>query len=318
MTSSDEMTALERALEQLNIRVDPNAIAPAAHTCPTCDGMGYVQRPVKYGHPDFGKLYECPDPGCTKRIQHQRERAKKLMRAAAIPESYLSYSFATWTDQLPATARAGKEIALAVGQFVATRPTSAFLLTEALTGSGIPYKLHEADINSDREDDWYERLTIGNRVIRNSYGSSLVLSGDYGTGKTGLTVAIANALIEQGLAVVYIRLPNWIKEIQATYGAGDGDDLLARLTAPMRDADVVIVDECNVEDITPHKRTLLADYIIQPRWERRPGKPIILTTNLTAAEFEQQWGGLIATRVFEIAHWINLSGMRLRPLNKPV
>jgi len=90
------MKSLNEILKQTGWR-DATPPASAAHApdpseeeeaCPLCGGAGYVRRPVRLGHPDFGKAFPCR---CTEN-ERQEEKIARLQRYSGLgPLSRLTF-----------------------------------------------------------------------------------------------------------------------------------------------------------------------------------------------------------------------------------
>jgi hypothetical protein len=323
-----------------------------AHICPTCLGYGVVSGGYPLGHPNYGKLSPCPEPGCPVIREHQQKRAEALAKKheCYFDESYSRYTFESW-GQIPEAHLKGKQAAAMFASYMVDNNARPFWATDVLQAFKVDYKPAQRQTGPNlalpENRPAAVQFEIGGGVYTqpNSYGSWLVLSGDYGTGKTGLAMAVHNALRAAGFYVLYIRLPDLIRDIQRTYGypntvegRSQAQEDLDRLTLPLIEADVLVVDEANVQtdgygQASQDKEGLFMDYIIGPRHAAGADKPVIMTTNLAQymtaeqrsqarrvgldVDFAYHWRNRIATRVFERAHWLTLAGPRLRHYNAP-
>lgn len=66
----------------------PQADAARRQPCPRCGGAGFLRYPVPYGHPDFGKLRECPE---CQTVAARRVQAMQSM--SSLRGSLLTYTF---------------------------------------------------------------------------------------------------------------------------------------------------------------------------------------------------------------------------------
>jgi DNA replication protein DnaC len=128
-------------------------------------------------------------------------------------------------------------------------------------------------------------------------GRGLWLFGDTGTGKTTLAMLISKAALEAGKTVAIYSLPKLLARIRRTYDSEPGGDsylsFFERLTS---------VDLLHIDDLGAEKRT---DWVIEQlyalvneRYER--GRSIVVTTNLAAAELQEQIGERTVSRLTEI------------------
>lgn len=290
--------------------------------CDVCSDRGVIKYAVAPSDGRHGKLYLCTNPDCPKvraQIRERFEKLKTLYQVDMDAEAYESYTFETWRA-LAAEVRNQKHIPFGVAQFFARNPFNEFCLSDMLTDFNVPY-----------EAEWVEdsqRLTFSlggqNEVLENSIGNWLVFEGEYGTGKTGLALSILRALPHDVFSL-YIHLPKFLELFQATYSFEDEDErvnMQQRLTRPLVDADVLLIDEMNVAvkengGASEDKIRIVLNYIIQPRWIAKSRKPTIITTNKPPEDFEKHWDRRITSRVFERAHWLRFQGIPLRRRNRP-
>lgn len=110
--------------------------------------------------------------------------------------------------------------------------------------------------------------------------NGLVISGTKGTGKTHIAAAIANYLLNKGIAVICMTERNLLGEIQHTYsnsvflGVGRSSESIIRKSYEM--VPLLIIDDLGKE--RPTEWTLATLYaIIDGRYAK--GMPTIITTN---------------------------------------
>ena len=127
-------------------------------------------------------------------------------------------------------------------------------------------------------------------------GSSLVLTGSCGTGKTHLACAIANHLIaEHASAVVYATVPELSREVRDTYrrdSQRNEKGVIADLMAP----ELLIIDEVGAHKCSDHELQLIFD-VVDGRY--RQLRSTILISNLTTAELQDLLGERVMERFRE-------------------
>lgn len=306
-------------------------VAPESmfYRCERCSDMGVIKFDVPPDDRRHAKLYACDNPDCPTVRDRTHERFEKLKTLYEIDmdiETYQSYTFATWRAQ-SAEMLKGKRIPLAMALFLARNPFREFCMSDML-------KAFNIRIDSEVWEGDQQRLTFtpaegeAPMTINNSIGNWLVFEGEYGTGKTGLALAILRAL-PHDTSHLYIHLPKFLELFQKTYSYDDEEErakMQERLTRPLLDADVLLVDEMNVAvaangreggAASEDKTRIVLNYIIQPRWLAKDRKPTIITTNKPPEEFERHWDRRITSRVFERAHWMRFQGKPLRRRNAP-
>lgn len=125
-------------------------------------------------------------------------------------------------------------------------------------------------------------------------GSSknLILVGATGLGKTHLSTAIAGALIEKGVSVAYETAQNIFTDFE-------NERFYRYHTEPVTEkyfsSDLLIIDDLGTEAVTSFTVSCLYN-IINSRINR--GLPIILSTNLSAAEIRKIYNDRITSRIF--------------------
>lgn len=256
--------------------------------CEVCNGLGWIAQNLPVDHPRFGKLTLCPAPDCGAAADVRNSQARNALKRAGLPAEYQKLSFASYWE-LPPDMRQGKGLAAA----------AAYLAARAA-----PFSLREAAsiMHHPKAEEYSPEARLW-----------LVLQGGLGLGKTGLAAAIVNARGSEGLDSVYIRLSELFAEIQSRYGRSDGmsaDDVLKRV----QDADFLVLDECNLNPSEDKKR--IFEELIRFRHAR--ALPTVLTMNADPAQFSQLWGERSSDVVFDVAHWIQLSGKKLRKSTKAV
>jgi len=109
----------------------------------------------------------------------------------------------------------------------------------------------------------------------------LLLRGGYGSGKTHLATAIANARIGKGTATLYLTAPDLLDMLRGSYSDGSiaFDDLFERV----RNVDLLVVDDLGTENDTPWAQEKLFQ-ILDHRYVNK--RPTVITTNLPMDEIE--------------------------------
>ncbi len=107
----------------------------------------------------------------------------------------------------------------------------------------------------------------------------LVLQGNYGSGKTHLAAAIANAAVERGIRTVIITVPNLLDALRAGY---QDNTYLARLDE-LRNVPLLILDDFGTQNATPWAREKLFQ-IVNDRYIKR--LPLVVTTNQELPQIE--------------------------------
>lgn len=141
-------------------------------------------------------------------------------------------------------------------------------------------------------------------------GQGLVLMGERGTGKTHLAASIATELMNKLCPVIFQPVPTLLKRIQATYRKNaeeQEDKLLSALTS----CDLLILDDVGAEKWTEWMETTLFT-IIDERY--RQMLPIIITTNCSMDNLENQIGGRSFDRLVEVCRFVRMEAESYRVL----
>jgi DNA replication protein DnaC len=129
-----------------------------------------------------------------------------------------------------------------------------------------------------------------------SEGTSLVLCGTTGTGKTHLSSALTNYLIENYQArILYTKAFDVLREVKETYNRKSKytfEDVHKKHVK----VDLLIIDEVGVQFGTDTEKQILFE-IINDRYENM--KPTILITNLNLASLKEFAGDRVIDRMKE-------------------
>lgn len=127
----------------------------------------------------------------------------------------------------------------------------------------------------------------------NGKGSGILMVGNTGLGKTHLSLAIANKLIENGFCVVYGSVTELIRKINSEqFDNVEGDTM-----SLVKSCDLLILDDLGVENKSEWNASLLYE-IINTRQNKRA--PMIINTNLDLDELTQCYGDRLSSRMFSM------------------
>lgn len=119
---------------------------------------------------------------------------------------------------------------------------------------------------------------------------SIVMKGKTGLGKTHLSLAIANHVIQHGHSVIYGSAPDLLRKIEQEH-FGNADTDTASL---LQETDLLILDDLGAEFESKFYVSALYN-IVNTRINS--GKPMIINTNMEITELQQRYGDRIASRL---------------------
>ncbi len=123
---------------------------------------------------------------------------------------------------------------------------------------------------------------------------SVFMSGGTGLGKTHLSVAIAQKVIDKGYSVVYGSAPDILRKIENEHFDRDSsDDVLSVI----KECDLLVFDDLGSEFDTPFYISTICE-IINSRLNF--GRPSIISTNLSSADIAKRYSDRIASRLLSM------------------
>lgn len=246
-----------------------------------CDGSGYFRVPDLVP----ATMVEC---SCAA----QRNRARRIQRLfadAGVPEKFINLTFEDF-EALPPAWREGKEHAASAARWFANVANY-----DRSGGVRMAY----------RRDD-------GKMVVNVRPG--LLLFGPVGTCKTGLASIVARAWLDAGRSVAWVTYVHLIKAVQSGYGNGYGNgDISEQRVVAVQNADLLVLDDLGsrrVDRQESYDRNEILYRILERRHVER--RATLITTNLMPNEIEHQFDDRIASRLFEMCHWLSTDGVDLR------
>lgn len=130
---------------------------------------------------------------------------------------------------------------------------------------------------------------------------NLLLYGNYGTGKSHLSIAATKKLMAKGYNCLFLSLPKLLTKIKDTYN-NDGiteDELLKAI----QQVDLLVLDDIGAEHHTEWVSTKLFEVM-----DDRAGKSTIYTTNLNSKELREKMNERNFSRLMENVKVIKMNG----------
>lgn len=171
--------------------------------------------------------------------------------------------------------------------------------------------------NAEETADYRETMS---RILRycKIYASGFSLSsrnilmfGKTGLGKTHLSLAIANEVMQNGFNVLYDSAVNYLRKIEREhFGRDSGNvDTLEMLLS----ADLLILDDLGSEYDTPFYISTMYN-IINTRINR--GIPTIISTNLNHEGIQEKYDDRIVSRLFAVYDCLEFAGKDIRLIKR--
>lgn len=124
-----------------------------------------------------------------------------------------------------------------------------------------------------------------------TFSKSVLMLGDTGLGKTHLSLAIANEVLQKGFSVVYDSVINIITDIsKENFGRGSNSNMGDAVV----NSDLLIVDDLGTESNTPFNNSTIYN-IINTRLNK--SLPTIINTNLNYAGIKERYDSRISSRL---------------------
>lgn len=268
--------------------------------CWTCDDRGFITPSVPVGDPRHGQAIPCPE-NCAAAQTLRRERDQKLFAGARLPKEYRDCTLLSFSAIL------AEQPDLWPDKVLGYRAIEAFIAA-AQQGFYVDFAEIADQAGGRGESDW-----------RNS----LILSGPFGVGKTGLTASAVNGIVPQGAAVRYARTmvlldgiqnryrENWFDHpLEDDFGdleAGNIVDLVCRV-------EVLVLDDFDYPGLKPDSdKAAKMQQIMRDRHDHQ--RATLVNTNLKSmAEINARWGEVTGTVMGRMAHFIPVGGLPLRPV----
>ena len=150
-------------------------------------------------------------------------------------------------------------------------------------------------------DKIYEKMELYTQKYPNVVNKNISIRGNVGCGKTCLMSAIANALLERSINVLFFTSFE-LSELMRNAHLNYKDNSLQIVT----DADVLIIDDIGAEPIRNNINITYLQAILDSRITH--DKSTFFTTNLTALQLMNKYGERVMSRLLDNSLSFDLSG----------
>lgn len=135
---------------------------------------------------------------------------------------------------------------------------------------------------------------------------SILIFGNTGLGKTHISLAIANVVLEKGFSVLYDSVINILGNIEREHFSSSHTTEMLDLVL---DADLLILDDLGTEYESKFYNSNIYN-IVNTRLVRE--KPTIINTNLELEALSRRYGGKVASRIATMYKCLNFKGDDVR------
>lgn len=173
---------------------------------------------------------------------------------------------------------------------------------DLISASGIPAALREKRFSNFQTVYYTEPgkmaqkvelcRQIAARIINGQPCDNLLFLGDVGRGKTHLSLAVANEVLDNGRSVIYRRMNDLLEEIRRCKYDSRDEDFLRRIY----DCDLLVIDDFGADGVTDFAKTQMR-ILIEER--NLNDKPWIISTNLDINLIGELYSPRLADRLIE-------------------
>jgi len=143
-------------------------------------------------------------------------------------------------------------------------------------------------------------------------GKSILMRGATGLGKTHLSLAIANEILNKGYYAVYVSAPSVLSKIDKLHFNHQFEEEQS-LTDTLCDCDLLIIDDLGTEFASPFTKTTIYN-IFNNRLLQN--KPVNINTNMTIRELEASYSQRFVSRIIGECDRLDFVGRDIRALKK--
>lgn len=180
-----------------------------------------------------------------------------------------------------------------------------------------------------QQEAYNAAISFVKRFSENHHTNGILLSGGVGSGKTFLSAAVANAVIDmsrisdddaeragKGITdrkytpVRFTSTVELLEQLKATYNAGSGAETAQNITDRLKKAPLLVLDDMGAEKPSEWVSERLFE-IVDYRYNEE--LPVIITTNATPQELKQKIGERSFDRLREMCVFIPVTAKSQRP-----
>ena len=145
-----------------------------------------------------------------------------------------------------------------------------------------------------------------------SASKNLLFQGGTGLGKTHLSLAIANAVIQKGYSVIYMTASDIVSKLQRehfSYNYQNEEEIVNSLL----ECDLLIIDDLGTEFSSAYSVSAIYN-LFNSRILK--GKPMIISTNMSLSEIEQMYSQRFMSRIIGTCDRLLFAGNDVRAIKR--
>lgn len=155
-------------------------------------------------------------------------------------------------------------------------------------------------MDAETKENYGKALKIARLYYKGGKGNSL-FTGNFGTGKSHLSMAILNELNKHtDKKLIFVALDELMRRIKSSFGNPDSMYQEELMVEMLVEADVLVLDDVGAEVGSVNRKSQAGDYsirVLNGILSGRTNKPTIFTTNLNKKGLEQTYDGRIVSRL---------------------
>lgn len=140
----------------------------------------------------------------------------------------------------------------------------------------------------------------------NGSNRSILMEGGTGLGKTHLSLAVAQRVIDRGFGVIYCSAPNILAVLEKEHFSRDP---VSSTQKHLEECDLLIIDDLGTEFATQFTRTCMYN-LINTRLSRN--KSTIINTNLSVSEMRKAYSERFVSRMIGEHYYLEFIGDDVR------
>lgn len=136
----------------------------------------------------------------------------------------------------------------------------------------------------------------------------ILMKGNTGLGKTHLSLAIANEVIQKGYSVVYVSAPDILSKLEKEHFSYDYSNEQETMQS-LIDCDLLILDDLGTEFTTQFSSTAIYNLF---NTRINTGKPMIINTNLSDEDLRNTYSPRFTSRIMSTCDILEFIGTDIR------